>query len=613
LSGIRQYNYDRIAEQIADIQIDNNGISLNQALLILFPEKSHGQRKGIAKALRERRKRLQKSVGNSNTHEEKTIMAILMDASRPLELSEISNMINQTENQTRAILSSLINKNTVSVDGDHKYFKSDIDMLNEMVTKKRSKSTNSKSGKTITADMKAFVDFNGEDVPLLSSDPPTQDDLLELYGLSPDEWDVKEFTNGFHDNPMKIRDLITVNDSGKEQFFIIHKPILCRNYKATLKTRPVSFNIEKFYKNIKLYSHKQTNLEEALKLDKKVINYNCGTILSQDTVGARPVYDIEVDNDSHMFLTANGVIVHNSEPLAQAALNTKHQGGAHSGDKKAYAGLSFIEQVLQSPESYPEKAAVSELAGTVTSVEEAPQGGTYITIDDTKHYVLPQYKATVKVGDEVEAGHQISEGLIDIDDIVATRGLGEGRKAFVSTLGQVLADSGIAAHKRNLETFARSAVNHIQINDLDGSGDYLPDDVAYYSDYVNSYVPSKEAKMRSVDSAVGKYLEEPALHYTIGTKLTPSMIKDIQNAEIDKVYTSDTEPAFSPILKRLTAAKHDDPDWLVRMSTSYLKANLSAAAASGLDTNTKNTTHYAPALAGNTPEFGKTITSTGKF
>lgn len=35
------------------------------------------------------------------------------------------------------------------------------------------------------------------------------------------------------------------------------------------------------------------------------------------------------------------------------------------------------------------------------------------------------------------------------------------------------------------------------------------------------------AKPMNVKSAVGKYLQQPILHYTIGTRITPSVMEDL--------------------------------------------------------------------------------------
>lgn len=111
------------------------------------------------------------------------------------------------------------------------------------------------------------------------------------------------------------------------------------------------------------------------------------------------------------------------EPLTQMALSAKHTAGM-STSAKSYSGLPTIIQFTQSPEAFKDRGAVAELDGKVTSVEEAPQGGMFVTVGDKKHYVLPGHEVYVKPGDSVEAGDQLAEGLVDPEDIVRLKGLG---------------------------------------------------------------------------------------------------------------------------------------------------------------------------------------------
>jgi hypothetical protein len=70
--------------------------------------------------------------------------------------------------------------------------------------------------------------------------------------------------------------------------------------------------------------------------------------------------------------------------------------------------------------------------------------------------------------------------------------------------------------------------------------------------------------------AVGKYLQAPALHYTIGTKITPNIAKDLTENNYNNIYVDDSKPAFEPEMQRLRASSHTNPDWMASLGTSYL-------------------------------------------
>lgn len=311
-------------------------------------------------------------------------------------------------------------------------------------------------------------------------------------------------------------------------------------------------------------------------------------------------YDITVDHPDHLFVLANGLITSNS--------------GMYQG-KKTYAGLEYIEQFLQSPETFKDRAAVSEFTGKVEDIKPAPQGGSYIIINGQEHYVLPNMDIFVKKGDEVEAGQILSDGLADPEDIVRLRGIGEGRKYFTDRFKQILDESGAKAHRRNVELLARSFVDKVKITDPDGLGDFLPEDVISYNALEANYVPEKDTKAYSVDdeNAVGKYLQKPVLHYSIGTKLLPSMLKHIKKTGIsDNVFVSEKEPKFEPVLIRLREAPligHND--FIGKGIASYQKSNYLDSAITGAQSNIKENLNPYVRMA--QPDFAEKSKQTGKF
>jgi hypothetical protein len=248
----------------------------------------------------------------------------------------------------------------------------------------------------------------------------------------------------------------------------------------------------------------------------------------------------------------------------------------------------------------------------VNSIVEAPQGGFYVTVDNESHYVAPGYPVTAKVGEKVEAGDQLSEGLPDPGEIVELRGLGEGRKYYATKLKELLDDSGMEADRRNTEIMARAALDHLQISDVKEGEEYLPDDVVSYTSFADSYSPPKDTIKSAPDKAVGSYLQSPVLHYTIGTRVTPKIAQHISKVGVSDVFVSKESPTFKPHMVRLRTASHHSPDWLASMHTSYLKKQLNEAAIRGEDTNVESNIHFAPRLAIG-QNFGENVQSTGKF
>lgn len=304
------------------------------------------------------------------------------------------------------------------------------------------------------------------------------------------------------------------------------------------------------------------------------------------------------------------------EPIVQNSLNTKHNAGMAKG-KKAFSGLSYISQFLSIPEEFKDRAAVAEVGGVVTKVEDAPQGGTFVTIDNERHFVLPGFAVMVKPGQQVEPGDVLSDGLVNPADIVRLRGLGEGRKYYAERLSQMLRDSGQKPDARNVEILSRAALDNYMIDDPDEDSPWLPDDLVRESELLSRYKPPADTADTPVTKAAGKYLQSPVLHYTIGTKLTPRMVKTLQDAGIDRAPVSSQTPWFHPEMQRLRVAAHGSDDWLASMGTSYLGSQLRSSLERGDETNVAENYHFGPRLAfggdAGAGGFGERIDRTGKF
>lgn len=263
-----------------------------------------------------------------------------------------------------------------------------------------------------------------------------------------------------------------------------------------------------------------------------------------------------------------------AERIAQSGLNTKHSGGMSSGGKKVYSGFDVVESLFQVPETFPDAATVASEAGRVKDITKAPQGGWNVTINDTPHYVLPNMALQVKDGDFVEAGDQLSDGIANPQEIVKHKGLGEGRRYFTERAIQAFRDSGYPAHRRNMELLVRGSMDSAKVDGLDGAGDYLPGDIASYSKLAATYKPRKDSQLLAAPDAIGQYLEQPIMHYTIGTKVTKRVAQELKDFGHDRVMAHPQAPSFEPVMLALRAVPQYEEDWMAQLGSSYLKSNL---------------------------------------
>jgi hypothetical protein len=234
-------------------------------------------------------------------------------------------------------------------------------------------------------------------------------------------------------------------------------------------------------------------------------------------------------------------------------------------------------------------------------MDDAPAGGKYVWVDETRHYVSPGFELSVVKGDTVEAGDVLSDGLPNPAEIVRHKGIGEGRRYFTREFVRAYRESGMPVDRRNVELIARGLIDHVEM--VDQAEDYLPGDVMSYSQLERDWEPRPGTAAVTPKQAVGKYLEKPTLHYTIGTKIKPSMLPDFNDFGVNSVDVHDDPPPFEPRMIRAMAIASHDPDWMTRLIGSGQKRSLLDAVYTGGVSDTQSTS-YAPALAQGI-EFGK--------
>ena len=301
-------------------------------------------------------------------------------------------------------------------------------------------------------------------------------------------------------------------------------------------------------------------------------------------LGERQCRDITVAHADSLFVLANGLIVS----------NTKHSGGMTSGKKEDLAGFDIINQLFQSPKQFAHAAAVATVDGEVERIVPAPQGGFNVYIGNTPHYVLPENITEVAVGDKVEAGDQLSDGLLNPRDVLEYKGVGEARRYLTERATKAFRDSGYAVHRRNMELLVRGVINHAELDD--DVGPFTIGDVVDYSTLASTYKPREDSKVLDINASIGQYLEQPALHHTIGTRVTDRVAKQLHKHGYKDVTVNTAAPLFKPRSFGLRAVPQQEKDWLAQLGSSHLTKNLLKNVHRGSESNLQGL-HPVPAMA----------------
>lgn len=282
-----------------------------------------------------------------------------------------------------------------------------------------------------------------------------------------------------------------------------------------------------------------------------------------------------------------------TEPLSQSQLASKHGGGA-AGGAPGVSGFKFVKQMTQVPAKFVGGAAHAKTDGKIEKIEEAPAGGHNVYVGGEKHFIGPDFKVNVDIGQEVEAGDVLSNGIPNPYEIVRHKGVGEGRRYFAGAMRNAYRDMDMVAHPKNLALLSRGLIDHVRL--LDEYGDYMPDDVVSYSMIESRYKPRPGFNEVSPNKAIGKYLERPVLHYTIGTKVRPSVVRELSDFGVKSISIHNDPPPFEAEMIRAQDNLQHDPDWMTRMLGQKLEMSVLKGVHRGAISDESGTS-YVPILA----------------
>jgi len=314
------------------------------------------------------------------------------------------------------------------------------------------------------------------------------------------------------------------------------------------------------------------------------------------------VYSIQVgamDGDLPAPGTLAGLLAAQAigERVSQMSVGKKHQGMIRGGIASA---TEIISKMISVPETYG-GAVHSQVSGTVTKITPTDLGYV-VRIKDQEHFVPKDRMLRVKVGDKVEAGDILSDGLPNPREIAKYKGIGEARRLFTEHFTEQLRSMGFTVHRRNVELIARALIDYVRLTDR--YKDNYPEEIIRYTDLEHSWEPRPGTKNVRPRDAVGKYLEMPVLHYTIGTPITPQVVKTLERFGIKQIPVHESPPPFEPVLIRALEVVTKNPDWMVRLLGAYQRRSLLEAGASGATSVKYQTPSFVPALAEGV-QFGK--------
>jgi len=229
---------------------------------------------------------------------------------------------------------------------------------------------------------------------------------------------------------------------------------------------------------------------------------------------------------------AVGIIAAQSigEPGTQLTMRTFHMGGLAGGD--ITQGLPRVEELFEArkPKGL---AIISDIAGKVTISDTKKKREVIVTSDDgdVKTYLIPfGSRLTVREGDVLEAGDEITEGSIYPQDIMRIKGAEGVERYIVSEVQKVYRSQGVDIDDRHIEAIVRQMLRKVRVENA-GDTTMLPGTLVDYNKF-NSENERVEAE--GLRPAEGKRL---LLGITKASLATDSFLSAASFQETTRVLT----------------------------------------------------------------------------
>ncbi len=203
--------------------------------------------------------------------------------------------------------------------------------------------------------------------------------------------------------------------------------------------------------------------------------------------------------------TAVGIIAAQSigEPGTQLTMKTFHVGGITGVD--ITHGLPRVEEVF---EARPPKGkaplakadgivdAITEkgLARVITVKKSGPKKSKKGKAHDVDEYLVPgSINILVKEGDEVKKGDPLTEGPLDLRELLAFRGLEAVEHYIINEVQKIYVPQGSSINDKHIEIIVRQMLSRITVMEA-GDSDYMPGDVAEKGQFIMANRTIREKK-----------------------------------------------------------------------------------------------------------------------
>lgn len=210
------------------------------------------------------------------------------------------------------------------------------------------------------------------------------------------------------------------------------------------------------------------------------------TVIVRSPVTCRTLYGIcakcygyDLGNNQPIKMgVAVGVVAAQSigEPGTQLTMRTFHHGGVSGAD--ITHGLPRIEEIFEArpPKG---KAVLTMVDGVVEKIEERGSVKVVHVASGTKskkvnEFLVPRSVLLfVKTGDKIKRGDQISEGHMDIKELLSISSKSEVQRYVINEVQKIYLSEGAAINNKHIEMIVRQMFARVKIKDAGDAADLV--------------------------------------------------------------------------------------------------------------------------------------------
>ncbi|MEF8847150.1 MAG: DNA-directed RNA polymerase subunit beta' [Candidatus Paceibacterota bacterium] len=180
------------------------------------------------------------------------------------------------------------------------------------------------------------------------------------------------------------------------------------------------------------------------------------------------------------------------EPGTQLTLRTFHSGGV-AGESDITSGLPRAEEIFEVRDPQG-KAPLTEVDGEVVKVDD---GKVQIEPDDKEAEVIeydlpPKRGVWVEEGEEVEAGDQLCEGSLNLEELFDAADKKKTWNYILKEVQKVYSGQGADIHDKHMEVILKQMLSRVKVADPHDSSNFVTGEVIERAQYLEEKAALEE-------------------------------------------------------------------------------------------------------------------------